>query len=83
MLLEIKILGQLERAAPDSSSEGQSGFAYTRLAMIEEAAGQAEAERRALDQAKEWFGRAHPREGLTGEQMKSALKLLDEASDRF
>jgi hypothetical protein len=83
VLLEIKILGQLERAAPDPSSEGKFGLAYTRLAMIEEAAGQAEAERRALDQARERFERAYPRKGLTDEQMKSTLKLLDESSDRL
>jgi len=83
VLLEIKILEQLERvAAPDSSSEGLLGFAYTRLAMIEETAGQTEAERRALDEAKVRFNRNRPQEKLTDEQMKSALKRWDAAFDR-
>ena len=83
VLLEIKILEQLERAAPDSSSEGLLGFAYTRLAMIEETAGQKEAERRALDEAKVRFNRNRPQEKLTDEQMKSALKRWDAAFDRL
>jgi hypothetical protein len=83
VLLEIKILEQLQRAAPDPSAEGQFGLAYTRLAMIEQAAGQAGAERRALDQARQWFERSHPREVPTDEQMKSRLKLMDEASSQL
>src|SRR5260370_4350621 len=48
VLLELKILKQLEGVAPDRSSGGRLGFEHVRLAMIEEAAGQDEAERGAL-----------------------------------
>ncbi len=83
VLLEIKILKQLERAAPEHGSGGRLGFAYTRLAMIEEAAGQQEAGRRALDEARERLKLVYPREELTGKQMKMMLKQLDGASDRL
>jgi hypothetical protein len=87
VLLELKLLDQLHRAAHDSSSESQLGLAYTfayiRLAMIEEAAGQTEAERRAMDEAKVRFNRKRPNEEVTDEQMKNALKRFDAASDRL
>ena len=83
VLLEIKILKQLERAAYDRSSGGRLGFEYTRLAMIEEAAGQKEAGRRALDEARGRLTLVYPREELTDERMKNMLKLLDGASNRL
>jgi len=83
VLLEISTLEELERAAHDSATEGQLGFAYTRLAMIEEGAGQADAERQALDQARGWLNHSHPRQERTDEQMKSALKRWDSAADRL
>ena len=87
VLLEIKLLDQLQRAARDSSSESQLELAYTsaytRLAMIEESAGQTEAERRAMDEAKVQFNRNRPNREVTDEQMKNALKEWDAASDRL
>lgn len=83
VLLEIKILEQLERAAQDSTSAGQLGLAYTRLGMIEEAAGQTDAQRKALDQARRRFRQAHSLGELTDEQLKSTLRRLDSASDRL
>jgi hypothetical protein len=77
VLLQIKILEHLERLAHETSNESWLGFAYTRLAVIEESAGQADAERRALDQARTWFTRAHPRDEHTDQQMKDTLKRLD------
>jgi hypothetical protein len=41
--LQIKILEQWERDRHDPDPEGELGFAYTRLALIEEAEGQTEA----------------------------------------
>src|SRR5947208_9705214 len=80
VLLEIKLLKQLERAAPEPGSGGRLGFAYIRLATIEEAAGQQEAGRRALGEARERLKLVYPREELTDEQMKMMLKRLDGAS---
>jgi len=80
--LQIKVLEQLEKADHDTSSESQFGFAYTRLAMIEEAAGQTVAERSAQDQARQCLKRSHHGE-LTDEQMRAGLKRMDAAFDRF
>lgn len=77
VMLEIGNLEQLERIGHDSYAEGKLGYAYTRLAMIEAAAGDAAAEHRALDRARSWFQRVHPRSELTDEQMKDALKRID------
>jgi len=83
VLLQIKLLGQLERLAHDSSTESNLGFAYTRLALIEEAAGQADAERSALDQARTWFTRARPRDEHTDQQMEDSLKRLDKVFEQI
>ena len=53
-----------------------------RLAMIEEAGGQKQAEHAALDRAREYFSRSHPAKELTDDQMKSALVRMDEAMER-
>ena len=83
VLLQIRTVEQLEQVARDPGSDGQLGLAYIRLAMIEEASGQTEAERSALDQARRWFKGVHPRDELTDEQLKNALKQWDGAFDRL
>jgi len=50
--------------------------------MVEESADQKEAERAALDKAREYFRRSHTAEELTDDQMKSALVQMDEAMER-
>jgi hypothetical protein len=50
--------------------------------MIEEVAGQKEAARAALDQAREHFKLLQPHEKLTDDQMKNTVKLMDDAWDR-
>jgi DNA-directed RNA polymerase beta subunit len=81
--LQIEVLERLEKADRDTGSEGQLGFAYTRLALIEEAAGQTVAERSAQDEARQWFKRSHPQGDLTDEQMRTGLKRMDAAFDRL
>jgi hypothetical protein len=93
VLLEIKLLEQLERVVhepgasdghPASERAGlQLVLAYTRLALIEETAGQTEAARRDLDQAKAWSNRNHPDKEVTDEQLKNTLKRFDAAFDRL
>jgi len=83
VLLQIRTIEQLEQVARDPGSDRQLGFAYIRLAMIEEASGQTEAERSALDQARRWFKGVHPRDELTDEQLKDALKRWDGAFGRL
>lgn len=89
VLLEIKLLEQLERVVHETGASGglfaseglQLALAYTRLALIEETVGQTEAARRDLDQAKAWFNRNHPDKDVSDEQLKDTLKRSDAASD--
>jgi len=80
--LQIKFLQLLRRAGHDQGDEKELGWAYVRLAMIEKSADQKEAERAALDKAREYFRGSHPAEELTDDQMKSALVQMDEAMER-
>ncbi len=82
VLLEIDILGKLERATPDRGRRGQLGYAFTRLAMIEDSANHRDAAQQALGQAKSWF-KKNSGKGLTDDQMKQALKQIDDALDRL
>ncbi len=82
VLLEINVLEQLERATHDLSYKGKLGYAYTRLAMIEESASHPEAARIALDQGKSWFKSGSGKEP-TEDQMKGALRKMDGALDRL
>jgi hypothetical protein len=81
--LQIKTLEQLERVPGDWVSKSELGYAYTRLAMIEEAAGAPEAEYRAMVQAKEYFNRAYSGHEPTDEQLKNSLKRFDQGFDRL
>jgi hypothetical protein len=89
VLLEIKLLEQLERVARQTGGSGvvsasediQLALAYTRQALIEEADGQSEAARRDLDQAKSRLNRHRTEKVVTDEQMKDTLKRFDAASD--
>ena len=83
VMLEIKVLELAERAAPGPMYEGDLAYAYVRLAMVEEIAGQLEAERAALDQARVYFKRLHPQREPTDDAMKYALTRMDEAWDRM
>jgi len=88
VMLQIRVLEQLEAADKDFHGS-ELGLAYTRLAMIEEAAGRPDAEKQALAQARARYERFRTqrvpsqREELTDEKMKTLLKRLDEAADRF
>jgi hypothetical protein len=59
LMLQIHLLEQLE-LADKSFHANDLGFAYVRLAMVEEAAGRTEAEQRALAQARARW-KTHPR----------------------
>ncbi len=82
VMLQIHVLQLLKRLNNEPGDDGWIGWAYVRLAMIEESAGQKEAERAALDTAREYFSRSRPAEELTDDQMKSALIRMDEAMER-
>jgi hypothetical protein len=82
VLLEISLLESLERATRDLSYRAKLGYAFTRLAMIEESANHPEAARSALEQAKSWFKSGSGKEP-TDDQMKGALTKMDSALDRL
>ena len=81
VMLQIRLLEQLEMADKDYHAKDLV-FAYTRLAMIEAAAGQADAEKSALAQARTHYARASTRdEEMTDDQLESIVKRLDHAAE--
>jgi hypothetical protein len=70
------------RLTHDFVQAGRLEFAYARLAMIEEAAGNKDAKRAALDRAKAWDKRLHGREQITDERLKNAVRTMDQVMDR-
>ncbi len=83
VMIEIKFLELASKARTARDYDGSLGFAYTRLALVEQAAGRPEAEHAALDQAKAYFKRNYPQHEPTDEQMKELVKKIDDASDRM
>lgn len=82
VMFQIHLLEQLEKA--DSSFRADElGWAYTRLAMIEEAAGHPEAEKSTLAQARASYSRRHPGAAeLTDDEMKNGVRRVDQALNR-
>jgi len=80
--LQISVLEKLEGLTHDRLYRGELGYAYTRLGMIEQSAGQPEAEQRAIAQARTWFGQNFGHE-ISDDQMRTGLKLLDQGADRL
>jgi hypothetical protein len=84
VVLQIHLLEQLRLADKAFQADMELGKAYTRLALIEEAAGQPEAEQRALGQARASYKRAHSSsKEPTDDEMKRAITLMDSAADRL
>lgn len=84
VMLQIHLLEQLELADKTFHEDRELAFAYVRLAMVEEAAGQPEAEQHALAQAKAFHKRVHACcEELTDNDLKNGVKRLDQASDNL
>jgi len=76
--LEISVLAQIMAATNDTGAKGQLGLAYIRLALVEKDAGNQEAERLALKQARALSPRPAGQE-LSDEQLEDLLKRLDRA----
>lgn len=81
--LEIKVLSEIEWDSRDRIAEQFLGLAYTRLALIEQIAGNLEARDAALQRAREWVAKARPGQNLTDEQLRNTLKMMDGAADRL
>lgn len=77
-LLEISVREQLRTVAHNSAVDGGLGLAYVRLAMIDEQAGNKEAESRALEEARGWFGPPRPGQELSDERLKELFAKMDE-----
>jgi len=77
-LLEINVREQLRTVARDSAVDGELGLAYVRLAMVEEQAGNMEAESHALEQARKWFPPPRAGQELSDERLKEFLNKMDE-----
>jgi hypothetical protein len=77
-LLEISVREQLRTVAHDSVSDGGLALAYVRLAMVEEAAGNKEAERHAMEQARAWSPRPRQGQDPSDERLRELLNKMDE-----
>lgn len=75
--LEISVRRQLRAVEHDSAVDGGLGLAYVRLAMVEEAADNKEAERQALEQARAWIPPSGSGPKPSDEQLKDFLKRID------
>jgi hypothetical protein len=83
VMLQIRLLEQLE-LADKSFHANDLVFAYIRLAMVEEAAGQTEAEQRALAQARARIKQTHFRNTVpTDDELENGLRQLDRALDNL
>jgi hypothetical protein len=83
VMLQIQLLEQLELADKSFHADGLA-LAYTRLAMVEEAAGQTEAEHRALAYARARDKRDHFRsQELTDDELRNVVKRMDRAFDNL
>jgi hypothetical protein len=82
-MLQIRLLEQLE-LADKSFHANDLAFAYIRLALVEEAAGHAEAEQRALAQARARIRQTHSRNTVpTDDELENGLRRLDRALDNL
>jgi hypothetical protein len=77
-LLEISVREQLRTVAHGSVWDGGLGLAYVRLAMVEEQAGNKDAERHALQQARGWFPPPRPGQEPSDQQIKELFSRMDE-----
>lgn len=84
VMFQIHLLEQLELADKTFHEDKELASAYVRLAMVEEAAGQPDAEQRALAQARAIHKRVHACcEELTDNDLKNGVKRLDQALDNL
>jgi hypothetical protein len=84
VMLQIHLLERLELADRTFRADTDLAFAYIRLAMIEEASGQPEAEQSALAQARACYKQLHSRSAeMTDDEMKKAVERLDQAADQL
>jgi len=83
-MLQIHLLEQLGLADNTFSGDRDLAFAYIRLAMIEEAVGQPEAEQRALTQARVHYNQlSSGGADVTDDQLKNLVRRLDQAADKM
>jgi len=79
VLLQIHLLEQLE-SVDKTFHAYELAFAYIRLAMVEEAAGQPEAEQQALALARARYKQTQSRsEDMTDDELKNAVRRIDQA----
>jgi hypothetical protein len=84
VMIQIRLLEQLEMADKAFHADIELGPAYSRLALIEEAAGRYDAEKQALVSARACYKRISPNaEDWTDDKLKDAVKTMDKAIDQL
>jgi len=82
ILEEVYVLQLLERITPNLAYRVALSDGYARLAMIEEYSNDRDAAHRAFEQARIWFGKDHPGQELTDDQMRQGVQRIDNVLDR-
>ena len=83
VLLQIQLLEKLE-LVDKSFHADDFAFAYTRLALIEEATGRPEAAQRALARATARYSQMYPsNKELTDDELRNEVKRLDSAIENL
>jgi hypothetical protein len=84
VMLQIRLLEQLEQADKTYHEDGTLWLAYIRLAMIEEAAGRPDAEKSALTQARAIHSPNYPHDQEpTSDELKNGVLRLDKEFDNL
>ena len=72
------LLEDMERLRPNKAQRRMLTSVYTRLALLEDAAGNSEKSRAAMTKAKYWYMTSGGKE-MTDAEMKTAIKQFDDA----
>jgi hypothetical protein len=72
-----RLLEGMEKLNPDEAQERELSFTYTRLALLEDAAGNSEHSHALMTKARYWYASSSGRD-YSESEMKTMLKILDE-----
>ncbi|HEY4740875.1 MAG TPA: hypothetical protein VIH76_09805 [Candidatus Acidoferrales bacterium] len=70
------LLENMEKLSPDKSQERELAFTYTRLALLENAAGNADGPHELMTKALRWYASGVGRE-ISASDMKTTLRIID------
>ena len=81
LLANVKFLEEMERVGPENTRKTELAMAYTRLALLEDAAQNTAQSQGFMNQARAWY-KANGRPDRSDAEMKAAQKKFDEVMQR-